>query len=518
MPDFLGEQTMCKRSSFPLCGLLAIPLAVCLATTVTVSAARAQNATGEKKAATDSKDSKEPASKDAASKDAPKSSDSKVETKSATDTPKESTKQNSRSTKDAGKDVKSATSNTRESAKDSATDSSKNTRDRAGDRSKAAQDAAKNSGKDSRDSVRDSAKDARDTSKQTRDSSRDTRDNAKNAGRDDARTTPDTTRDSKSGRDARETRDRRDTRDSRDALDTRDSRDSRNVRDSRDTQTRSDSRDTVRDTTRRDRTDVRESRDSSRISRSQIRNFRADSVTTRDLGLTFGRATDRGLVIENISRSAVLADVGFHRNDVIVSVADHRVHSDREFIRWLFAEDLRNEPITIIVLRDDREVPIEVRPAEIIEQLVVVHDDFDPLMQFGVVLDDSADREIVVRRVIPDSPAFVAGIRAGDVITTFHGQRIAGPQQFVQVLETAQPGEVAVEVSRNRQTREFQVDVPRMERRAATPGVERRQDRRDLRTERREERREGVTTQPAQPATPAQPAQPARPGILPRNR
>jgi S1-C subfamily serine protease len=245
-------------------------------------------------------------------------------------------------------------------------------------------------------------------------------------------------------------------------------------------------------------------------------------VTSRDLGVTFGRATDRGLLIQDISRNAVLANIGLRRDDVIVSVADHRIRSERDFTRWLFAEDLRDETITIIVLRDDREVPIEVRPVTIIEELVLVQDDYDPLQTFGVVLDDRRDREILVQRVIPESPAFVAGIRAGDVITTFRGRPVTGRQQFVQVLETVEPGEVAIGVNRNRQVQEFQVDLPRFERRTSArpdfdidrPGVERREDRRDIRTERRIDRRDGVQPAPV----PANQPRPARPAILPRNK
>jgi C-terminal processing protease CtpA/Prc len=333
--------------------------------------------------------------------------------------------------------------------------------------------------------------------------------------RDTTRETADDVRDRT--RDSRDARDR--DRDVRDRRDTRD-RDETNVRDDRDVRT-------TRDADRRDsrtdsRTDVRTTRDSRRVSRTQIDNFRAQSVTARDLGVTFGRATDRGLVIQDVSRTAVLANLGFRRNDVIVSVADHRIVNERDFTRWLFAEDLRNEMITIVVLRDGREVPIEVRPVTIIEELILVQDDYDPLHHFGVVLDDRSDREVVVVRVVPDSPAYAAGIRAGDVITTFRGQRITRPQQFVQVLERVDPGQVAIGVSRDQRVQEFQVDLPRMERRAATidgdidrPAIERREERRENRVERREERRDSVPgVQPVQPA----PVRPARPGILPRNR
>ena len=273
----------------------------------------------------------------------------------------------------------------------------------------------------------------------------------------------------------------------------------------------------------RNRTDIRD-RGDTRVSRTRIDNFRADSVTARDLGVTFGRATDRGLVIQDLSRSAVLADFGLRRNDVIVSVADHPVASEREFFRWLFAEDLRHERITIIVLRDGREVPIYVRPVTIIEELVMVSDDFDPLREFGVVIDDRRPREVFVTRVLPGTPAFRAGIRQGDVITTFRGQRLVGPQQFVQVLSTVEPGTVPFAVTRNRQVQELQVELPRMARQPVVgpdldvdaPAIERREERRENRIERREERRDGVPG--VQPVQPARPVAPARPGILPRNR
>jgi hypothetical protein len=190
----------------------------------------------------------------------------------------------------------------------------------------------------------------------------------------------------------------------------------------------------------------------------------------------------------------------------------------------MFAEDLRHERVTIVVLRNGREVPIYVRPVTIIEELVMVRDDFDPVQQFGVVIDDRRPREVVVTRVLPGTPAFRAGIRQGDVITTFRGQRLIGPQQFVQVLSTVEPGPAPFEVTRNRQVQELQVELPRMARQSVVgpdldvdaPAIERREERRENRIERREERRDGAPG--VQPVQPAPPVRPARPAILPRNR
>jgi C-terminal processing protease CtpA/Prc len=74
------------------------------------------------------------------------------------------------------------------------------------------------------------------------------------------------------------------------------------------------------------------------------------------------------------------------------------------------------------------------------------------LEHFGVVLDDQYDDRIVIVEVYPNTPAYAAGLRAGDVITTWHGQRISTPREFTRVIERAEPGTVNFEYSRNDRT------------------------------------------------------------------
>ncbi len=465
--------------------------------------------------ATDTKDEKA-----AAKSDQEKAKDTRDSAKDAAKDARDSAKDSSKAAKDAAKDTRDTAKDAAKDTRDSAKDTSKSAKDAAKETRDAAKETAKDRAKDARDSARDAASDSRDTARDNRDSTRDTRDSSRDSrdtDRDSARDSRDSTRDN---RDATRDRDTRDTRDS--ARNTRDSRDvSRDSRDSRDARNSTDTRDVTRDS--RDARDSRTTRDSrSTASRSQIENFRADSVTANDLGVRFGRASDRGLVIDRIESNAVFADLGLRNDDVIVSVADHRVTSERDFVRYLFAEDVRDERITIIVLRDDREVPIYVRPARIIEEIVVVHDDYDPMREFGLVIDDSRDT-IVVQRVYRDSPAFRAGIRDGDVITTFRGERVRSPREFVRLIGTVEPGEVPVEVLRDERTQQFDVTLPRRaERRPvaapevdvnrATPNAERREERREIRTDRRDDRRG------APPATQPRSTEPARPAVLPRNR
>jgi C-terminal processing protease CtpA/Prc len=155
---------------------------------------------------------------------------------------------------------------------------------------------------------------------------------------------------------------------------------------------------------------------------------------------------------------------------------------------------------------------------------LLVQQDVDPLRSFGVIVDDRRPSEVLVVRVIPDSPAFVAGIRPGDVITTFRGNPVRGRSQFVEVIQQVPPGQVAVQVNRNRQVRDLTVDMPRVPsstavRRSAArpdydidrPAIERREERRENRIERREERRDG----PEPAAVPVETAPPSPP-LIPR--
>src|SRR5205814_152264 len=75
-----------------------------------------------------------------------------------------------------------------------------------------------------------------------------------------------------------------------------------------------------------------------------------------------------------------------------------------------------------------------------------------------IVIDDSNPNQIIVLRVFPRTPAYYAGIQAGDVITTVNGQQVASLSAFTQLLTQA-TGPLALQVSRAGQTRELQLSA-----------------------------------------------------------
>lgn len=172
-----------------------------------------------------------------------------------------------------------------------------------------------------------------------------------------------------------------------------------------------------------------------------------------DLGLWFNARGNQGLIIDDISSNGIFATAGFRAGDQIVSINGRRVTSEPQFVQILTAPDI-NGPVEIVVLRDGREQVLVLQPAAL-QQAVVSS---DPFYQYGFVIDDSARDRIVIQRVYPRTPAYYAGFRQGDVITTLGGQRITSVDMLTRQLTRAD-GALDFGVTRNGQTRDIQLDA-----------------------------------------------------------
>jgi hypothetical protein len=220
-----------------------------------------------------------------------------------------------------------------------------------------------------------------------------------------------------------------------------------------------DTRDAVRDARDAGRATGRDVREAARDTRQAVRaDARADIENLRaaDLGLWFntrGAAAD-GLVISDISTDGAIAQVGFREGDRIISVNDQRVASEADFLRFLRAEDLRDQRVKVVVFRGGREQVVYVQPSLIYGEAVA----FDPLWQYGLVIDERYNDRIVVARVYPRTPAYYAGLRTGDVIVSLGGQRIANVAALTDAFRTS-AGPVALQVSRGNRTRDIQLEA-----------------------------------------------------------
>ena len=176
-----------------------------------------------------------------------------------------------------------------------------------------------------------------------------------------------------------------------------------------------------------------------------------------DIGLWFGRPVPgSGLVISDVATTGPIARLGFLEGDRIVSVNGQPVLSEPDFTRYLLTG--QTNPVEVVVARGGRNQSIIVDPTVFYQESLAPT--IEPLEQFGVVLDDRFDDRAVVWRVLPETPAFYAGFRPGDVITTASGQSFTTRTQFERALAAMPAGEAVVRVRRGDSARELAVDVP----------------------------------------------------------
>jgi S1-C subfamily serine protease len=93
----------------------------------------------------------------------------------------------------------------------------------------------------------------------------------------------------------------------------------------------------------------------------------------------------------------------------------------------------------------------------------------------GVYLEDetAATRGAYVTEVAPDSPADRAGIKGGDLVTGYNGEKIANSHALIERLEKAKPGEsVTIRLERNSWEKEIKVSFGRREGAPSEPRTE----------------------------------------------
>jgi len=224
------------------------------------------------------------------------------------------------------------------------------------------------------------------------------------------------------------------------------------VRDDR--QTIRDDRGEKRDSIRDDRGNLRETRRELRQARRQ---FIVSTLRSGDLGLWMRRATG-GMAVSDVSNQSVMAKAGLKEGDHIISVNGHNVTTEREFIDQLFANQDHKQPVPVVVNRGGKQETIHLLPSVLEEEYQAA--ETDHLSDIGIIVDHQQPGELVVQSVVPKSPAFYAGVRSGDKVIRFDGQRIAALTDFIRTLANTQPGTASLEVNRNNQPRQLDIEVP----------------------------------------------------------
>jgi S1-C subfamily serine protease len=185
---------------------------------------------------------------------------------------------------------------------------------------------------------------------------------------------------------------------------------------------------------------------------------RYDGLRIGDLGISFHNQ-GTGIVVEQIDPQSALADYGFREQDRILSVGEHPVADERDFVKYLFAESRRAGRIGVMVLHDDDRVEvIRVEPGVLLEDVEPGFN--DPFHRLGVSLGDRAGNDLRVAEVIPQTPAEAAGIRRGDVIIGFDSAKVKSAAELADLLSEAGRGAYVVRVQRDESERKLEVKLP----------------------------------------------------------
>jgi len=173
-----------------------------------------------------------------------------------------------------------------------------------------------------------------------------------------------------------------------------------------------------------------------------------DNTQAADFGLWLRASPQGGLTIADLATTGPIAGLGLMPGDVIVSLNGQPITTERQFLQQLLADNLRNQQLNLVVNRSGANQVVSLTPANLIQGMVQA----DPLFQTGVVLDANNPNQLVVQRVFPRTPAYYAGLRTGDVITSVGGQRVVIPADL-QRMWTANNVGLPVQVTRAGQTR-----------------------------------------------------------------
>lgn len=164
-------------------------------------------------------------------------------------------------------------------------------------------------------------------------------------------------------------------------------------------------------------------------------------------GSTFGEPA----VVLGVRPNSPAAKAGFQAADQIVEIDGQPVERQVQ-MRSLMIPRYAGDTVQFVVLRGEERIAIE---AELVAELQPYQHPFLGILPMRAS-DDGAG--ITVRSVYDDSPAALAGIRPGDVVTHLAGQQIGSVDQAWQVLSAFGPS-AAIAVTYRRGEEQQQREV-----------------------------------------------------------
>ena len=174
----------------------------------------------------------------------------------------------------------------------------------------------------------------------------------------------------------------------------------------------------------------------------------------QEMKASFGSVTreTRGVAIRTVVANSPAYRAGLRPNDVVLAVNGVPIFEASDILRevGLLAPNSTGR-IRILRSNNGREriisVPLAKWPRRHTDQLIVSNDrypiwrgmkvDWPTARSRHFDYDRPYPRAVVVDQVEPGSPAEIAGLREGDLLTEVHGVEVETPQQFLKAIANA---------------------------------------------------------------------------------
>jgi regulator of sigma E protease len=153
--------------------------------------------------------------------------------------------------------------------------------------------------------------------------------------------------------------------------------------------------------------------------------FLAFVLISTFLALPYSVIAGDGLMVNSVVGNSSAEEAGIEPGDIILRVDGQPVHTQGDMQNIVNSVEEGSE-VTLVLLRNGQEIPTTVKPK------------FDPAQErqiIGALLCWN-----LVSQVDQGSPAYQAGIRAGDTISSINGQQIYSAESMSNALESVPEG------------------------------------------------------------------------------
>jgi serine protease Do len=170
---------------------------------------------------------------------------------------------------------------------------------------------------------------------------------------------------------------------------------------------------------------------------------------TPELGQSLGLKEQRGALVSGVEPGGPAAQAGIQIGDVIIEYNGEKVAESNQLPIMVARTDI-GANVKIVVLRDQRRLPLTVKVGELKEEQVVATapqagklgltvQDLTPQLAERLGVKESGG--VVITAVDPQSAAAAAGLRPGDLVLEANRKPIKNAAEFSEIVKAAKPGE-----------------------------------------------------------------------------